>query len=172
MGSPTVSSPVDIPEGLQSDIDDPDEPDDSGSERNTRGKNKPGGTKDDNVGIITLAPVLDKILGTQRHERPPGVKLKNTARVQFEEPISDSRLRGEIDIIDEFSSQPGIQGASSKQDKTCESASDIILLSKRLHDAEFPMLRKTTLEVDHNFFPWRGSESKEKWTDIIKKNMK
>ena len=29
-GSPTVSSPVDIPEGLQSDIDDPDEPDDTG----------------------------------------------------------------------------------------------------------------------------------------------
>ena len=80
--------------------------------------------------------------------------------------------RGEIDIIDEFSSQPGVQGASSKQDKTCESASDIILLSKRSHDAEFPMLRKTTSEVDHNFFPWRGSESKEKWTDIVKKNMK
>ena len=71
---------------------------------------------------------------TQRRGRPPEVKLKNTARVWFEEPILDSKLRGEIDIIDEFSSQPGVQGASSKQDKTCESVSDIILLSKRSHE--------------------------------------
>ena len=57
--------------------------DNSGSKRNTRGKNKPGGTKDDDVGIIPHAPVLDKILGTQRRGRPPGVKLKNTARNPF-----------------------------------------------------------------------------------------
>ena len=119
-GSPTVSSPVDIPEGLQSDIDDPDEPDDtgypdtleigtgtaqdpdpatapgaaqegipilskepplprrdnSGSESNTSGKNKPGGTKDDNVGSIPHAPVLDEILGTQRRGRPQGSSSK------------------------------------------------------------------------------------------------
>ena len=84
----------------------------------------------------------------------------------------DSNPKGEKDIIDEFSSQPGVQGVSSKQGETCESTSDTILLSKRLHDAEFPLLKKTVSEVDHNFFPWRGSELKEKWADIVKKNMK
>ena len=68
-------------------------------------KGTPGGTKVVDVGIIPHAPVLDEILRTQCHGRPPGVKLKNTARVRFEEPILDSKLRGEIDIINEFSSQ-------------------------------------------------------------------
>ena len=215
-GSPTVSSPVDIPEGLQSDNDDPGDPDDtwypdtleigtgttqdsdqttcpgaaqegttilskepplprrdhSGSERTTRGKNKPGGTKDDDVGIIQFAPVSDEFSCIKRPGRPPGVKLKNTARVYFAEPVFDSKPRGENDIINEFSSQPGVQGASSKQGETCESTSDTILLSKRLHDAEFPMLKKILSEVDHNFFSWRGSKLKGKWADIVKKNMK
>ena len=123
--------------------------DSTGSERNTRSKNKPRGTKGEDVWTIPYAPVLDVFLRTPRRGRPPGVKLKNTARIRSEEPILDSKLRGEIDITDEFSSQPRVQGASSKKDKTCESASDIILLSKRSDDTEFQILRKTMLEVDN-----------------------
>ena len=121
------------------------------------------------MGIIPFAPVSDEFSCIKRPGRPP---LKYTARVYFAEPMFDSKPRGENDIINEFSSQPGVQGASSKQGETCESTSDTILLSKRLHDAEFPMLKKILLEGDHNFFPWRGSKLKGKWADIVKKNMK
>ena len=114
----------------------------------------------------------DEFLCIKRCGRPPGVKLKNTARVRFAEPVFDSKPKGENDIINEFFSQPGVQGASSKQGETCESTSDTILLSKRLHDAEFSMLKKTVSEVDHNFFPWRESKLKGKWADIVKKNIK
>ena len=124
------------------------------------------------MGTIPYAPVLDVFLRKPRRGRPPGVKLKNTARVRFEEPILDSKLRGEINIINKFSSQPGVQGASPEKEKTCEPTSDAILLSKRSHDTEFPILTKTTLEADHNFYPWRGPELMGKWTDIVKRNIK
>ena len=65
----------------------------SGSEKATQSKNKPGGTKDDDVGTIPYAPVIDVFLRKPRRGRPPGVKLKNTARVRFEEPDLDSKLR-------------------------------------------------------------------------------
>ena len=81
----------------------------SGSEKATRSKNKPGGTKDNDVGTIPYAPMLDVFLRKLCCGRPPGVKLKNTARVRFEEPILDSKLRGEINIVYKFSSQPGVQ---------------------------------------------------------------
>ena len=101
------------------------------------------------MGTIPYAPVLDVFLRKPRCGRPPGVKLKNTARVRFEEPILDSKLRGEVNI-----------------------ASDMILLSKRSHDTEFPILAKTTSEADHNFYPWRGPESMGKWTDVVKRYIK
>ena len=145
----------------------------SGSERTTRGKNKPGGTKDDDVGKIPPVPVPDKFSCIKCRGRPPGVKLKNTAKLRFAEPVCDSGARGEKDVIDEFSSQPGLQGVLSNQGETCRTTSDTILLGKTLHDIDFPLLKKRKVsEVDHNFFPWRGSESKGNWTDIVKKNMK
>ena len=120
-----VSSPVGTLEESQSDMDDPDEQDDtgypdtlelgidlfqdseqtacpgaahkgislvakeplsaqetlSGSDRTTRGKYDPGGTKDDAVGKILPAPVPDEFSCLKRRGRPLGVKLKNTAKV-------------------------------------------------------------------------------------------
>ena len=146
--------------------------DSSGSEKATRSKNKPGGTKDKDVGTIPYAPVLDVFLRKPHRGRPPGVKLINTARVRFEVPILDSKPRGEVNIADEFSSQTGVQGVSPQKDKTCEPTSDMILFSKRLHGTEFPILTKTTLEADHNFYPWRGPELMGKWTDIEKRKIK
>ena len=52
-----------------------------GYEKATQGKNKPGGTEDDDVGTILYAPVLDVFLRKPGRGRPPGVKLKNMARV-------------------------------------------------------------------------------------------
>ena len=57
----------------------------SGSEKATQSKNKPGGAKDDDVGTIPYAPVLHVFLRKPRRGRPLGVKLKNMARVQ---PVS------------------------------------------------------------------------------------
>ena len=208
-----VSSPIDILDEYQLEIDDPDEPDDtgypdtlevgtdtpqhseettcpeaaqkgtptvtkekpllketlSGSERTTRGKNKPGGAKDDNVGKTVITPLPDEFFSGKPRGRPLGVKPKNTAKVRFSEPLCEFGPKGEKDVNDEFSSQPGTQGASSSQDKTCRTTSSMILLEKTVH-ADFPALKNTS-EVDHNFYPWRGSQLKTKWTDIVKKNI-
>ena len=97
-------------------------------------------------------------------------------RVRAEDPRLDSKLRGDVNIFEEFSSQPGRQGAPPERDKmhhvtTREPTSDMNLLSKRSHDTEFPILTKTGSEADHNFFPWRGSEKLEKWADIVKRKI-
>ena len=93
------------------------------------------------------------------------------AKVRFAEPIYSAR--GEKEVIDEFSSQSGSQGASANQGETCRRTSDTVLFGKTSHNMDFPLLKKGTVsDVDHNFFPWRGPEPKEKWADIVKKNMK
>ena len=122
---------------------------------------------------ILPVPVPDEFSCIKRRGRPLGVKLKNTAKVRFAEPVCNSDAREEKDVIDKFSSQPGSQGASANQGETCRKTSDTILFEKTSHNVDFPLLKKRKVsEVDHNFFPWRGSESKEKWTDIVKKSMK
>ena len=141
----------------------------SGSERTTRGKNKPGGVKDDDVGKTVIAPLPDEFFSGKPRGRPLGVKPENTAKVRFSEPLCEFGPKGVKDVIDEFSSQPGAQGASSSQDKTCRKTPSMILLEKTLQ-ADFPAL-KNTPGVDHNFYPWRGSRFKTKWTDIVKKNL-
>ena len=149
----------------------------SGSEKATQGRRKPGGTKDDYVGTIPHMPALDEFLNKSRRGRPPGVKFKNTARVRVDKPRLGSKLRGDVNIVDDFSSQTGGQGAPPERDKmhnltTHEPTSDMILLSKRSHDTEFPIFTKTGSEADHNFFPLRGSEKSEKWADIVKRKIK
>jgi hypothetical protein len=108
----------------------------------------------------------------KRRGRPLGIKLKNTAKVRIAEPIFNFDVRGEKEVQDEFSSQSGSQGAPATQDETCGRASNTVLFEKTSHNVDFPLLtRGTVLDVYHNFFPWRGSEPKEKWADIVKKNM-
>ena len=85
---------------------------------------------DDEVSNPEYPEQQDVFLRKPRCGRPPGVKLKNTARVRLEEPIADPKFRGEVNIVDEFSSQPGVWGALPEKDKTCEPTSDVILLSK------------------------------------------
>ena len=93
------------------------------------------------------------------------------------DPLLSSKLRGDVNIIDEFSSQTGGQGALPERDKISNLTigaltPDTILLSKQSNDTEFPVLKKTGSEVDHNFFPWQGPEKLEKWTDIVKRKNK
>ena len=93
--------------------------------------------------------------------------------MRFAEPICNFDARGEKEVLDEFSSQSESQGASATQGETCGRASDTVLFGKTSHNVDFPLLKKgTVLDVDHNFFSWRGPEPKEKWADIVKKNMK
>ena len=73
---------------------------------------------------------------------------------------------GNVNIVVEFSSQAGGQGAPPERDKissltTRHPTPDMILLSKQSHDIEFPILKKTGSEEDHNFFPWQGSENRK-----------
>ena len=187
--SSIVSNPAGILEESQSDIDDPDEQDDtgypdtlelgtdlfqdseqtecpgaahkgtslvakepspaqdilSGSDRTTRGKNKPGGTKDDAVGKIPLAPIPDEFSCLKRRGRPLGIKLKNMAKVRFAEPICNFDVRGEKEVQDEFSSQSGSQGAPATQDETCGRASNTVLFGKTSHNVDFPLLKKRTV---------------------------
>ena len=158
--SQTVSSTADVPGVLQSDNDNPDEPDDTGYpdtleirtgtaqdpdpatysgvgqkvylrptrrprylKKVTQGLKRPprvkvnqGGTKNDYVGTIPYAPVLDVFFRKPRRGTPPGIKLKNTARVQAKEPRLNSKHRGDLNIDDEFSSKPGTQGALPERD--------------------------------------------------------
>ena len=145
----------------------------SGSDRTTRGKNNPGGTKDDTVGKIPPAPIPDEFSCLKRRSRPLGIKLKNTAKVRFAEPICNSDVRGEKEVQDEFSSQPESQGAPATKDKKYGRASDTVLFGKTLDNVDFPLLKRgTVVDGDQIFFPWRGNEPKEKWADIVKKNMK
>jgi len=121
------------------------------------------------VGKTVITPLPDEFFSGKPRGRPLGVKPKNTAKVRFSEPLCEFGPKGEKDVNDEFSSQPGTQGASSSQDKTRRTTSNMILLEKTVH-ADFPALKNTS-EVDHNFYPWRGSQLKTKWTDIVKKNI-
>ena len=50
--------------------------------------------------------------------------------MRFSEPLCEFGPKGVKDVIDEFSSQPGAQGASSSQDKTCRMTPSMILLEK------------------------------------------
>ena len=83
----------------------------SGSEKATQGRSKPGGTKDDDVRTIPCAPVLDEFLRKPCGGRPP------------EDPRLDSNLRGgDVNIVDEFSSQPARRTgcpARKRQNASC-----------------------------------------------------
>ena len=89
--------------------------------------------------------------------------------MRFAEPICNFDARGEQEVLDEFSSQSGSQGALATQGETCGQASDTVLFGKTSHNVDFPLLKKGTVsDVDHNFFPWRGPEPKEKWRIDLK----
>ena len=146
-------------------------------EKTTRGRQKSGGINKDNLGTIPHAPVLDEFLEKPHRGRPPGVRFKNTARVRVINPLLSPKLRGDINITDEFSSQTGGQGAPPERDKMsslaiCAPTPDTVLLTVQSKDTEFPILGKTGSEADHSFFPWRGPERLEKWKDIIKRKNK
>ena len=113
------------------------------------------------MGKILPAPVLDEFSCLKRSGRPLGVKLKNTAKVRFAEPVCNFDARGEKDVIDEFSSQSGSQGASANQGETCTQTSDTILFEKTSHNMDFPLLKKRKVsEVDHNFSLGGGPNQK------------
>ena len=141
------------------------------------GFEKIGGTNKDYAGTIPHAPVLDEFWKKPPRRRTPGVRFKNTARVRINDPLLSPKLRGDINIIDEFFSQAGGQGAPPERDKIsnltiCAPTPDTVLLIMQSNNTEFPTLGKTGSEADHNFFPCRGPEKLEKWTDIIKRRNK
>ena len=99
----------------------------------------------------------------QNWGRPPKGRLKNTARV------------GDINIIDEFSSQKGGQGAPPERDKTpspaaCAPTPDMVLLTEQMSNTEFStFLGKAGSEANQQIFPWWGPEELTKLTDIVKR---
>ena len=134
----------------------------SGSDRTTRGKNKPGGTKDDAVGKKPPAPIPDEFSCLKHRGRPLGIKLKNTAKVRFAEPICNSDVRGEKEVQDEFSSQPELQGARATKDKKYGRASDTVLFGKTLDNMDFPLLKRgTVLDGNQKFFLGGGTNQKK-----------
>ena len=122
---------------------------------------------------MPCAPVLDEFLKKDNRGRPLKVRLKNTARVRVTHHNQDPTIRGDTNILDEFSSKTGGRGAPPDRDKTanpgaCATTPDMVFLIKQMKDTEFPSLGKTGSEADHNSFPWRGPEGLSKWTDIVK----
>ena len=89
-----------------------------GLEKSPRVDKIQGGTNKDYVGAIPHTPVLDEFLKKPCRGRPPGVvRFKNTARVRISNPLLSPKLRGDVNITDEFSSQTGGQGAPPERDK-------------------------------------------------------
>ena len=74
----------------------------SGSERTTRGKNKPRGVKDDDVGKTVITPLPDEFLSGKPRGRPLGVKPKNMAKVRFSEPLCEFGPRGKKTSMTNF----------------------------------------------------------------------
>ena len=66
-------------------------------------------------GLSHVHPFLMNFYKKYVTEDPPGVKFKNTARERVHEPRLGSKLRGDVNIFDEFSSQTGGQGALKRQ---------------------------------------------------------
>ena len=76
-------------------------------------------------------------MNKQHWGRPPSVKFKNTARVRVIDPILGPTIRGDVKIIDEFSSKTGGQGAPPERDKmsspaACLPTPDMALLMVQL----------------------------------------
>ena len=70
-----------------------------------QGNQDSGGIDKDDLDVMPSAPVLDEFFKKDNRGRPPKVRFKNTARVRVTHHNQDPKIRGDTNIIDEFSSQ-------------------------------------------------------------------
>ena len=92
-------------------------------------------------GTLTHRISTQVVLGTLTQTTP---QIQNREVSQHH---NKTKTRGDINIIDEFSSQTGGQGAPTKRDKTpspaeCALTPDTVLLTVQMRDTEFPTLGK------------------------------